>query len=288
MKPYAFAYTRAQTIEQVIELLTSEEDPRILAGGQSLMPILNMRLASPSRLIDINGLADLAGIRDNGETVRIGALTRHAEVHASPIVRSKLPLLAEAIRHVAHPAVRNRGTFGGSLCLADPAAEMPAVCVALDARFYVQGPKGTRVITAREFFKDVYETALAPNEILIAAELPFAASGQRFAFAELSRRHGDFAMAGLCCRGRVSNGLIEELDLCYFGASPKPTLARHAAERLLGTSAGPDDLSRALAALGDDLSPQEDLQAGSDMRLHLAGVLLKRLLPHIMNTGPHE
>lgn len=287
MKPYAFAYTRARSIDEVIGLLTSEEDPRILAGGQSLVPILNMRMASPSRVIDINGLSELAGIREDGETVFIGALTRHAQVHASAVVRSKLPLMAEAIQYVAHPAVRNRGTFGGSLCLADPAAEMPAVCVALDAKLHVQGPEGLRIIPARDFFQDVYETALAPDEILLGAELPVASRDERFAFAELSRRHGDFAIAGLCCRGRMADGLISELDLCYFGASPKPTLALSASQCLTGTGASSEDVARAVAALGDDLSPQDDLQADGDMRLHLSGVLLKRLMPRIIDSGCH-
>lgn len=284
MKPYAFEYSRPGTIEEALELLRQEEDPRILAGGQSLIPILNMRLAQPSRIIDIGRLPELSAIEPTVQGgVRIGAMARHAEVLASPLVRERLPLLAEAIAHVAHPAVRNRGTFAGSACLADPAAEIPCVSATLDASFHLRGPGGTRVVKARDFFLDVYETDLAQDEIMVAAEFPAAGPDERFAFAELSRRHGDFAIVGLCCRARVADGLIEELDLGYFGAGPKPTLARATAGHLAGTRGESEHVERAVAALGDDLSPQEDMQASEAMRLHLAGELLRRAVARLLS-----
>ena len=278
MKPYPFEYSRVSSVEEAVQLLTDEEDPRIIAGGQSLMPILAMRLAAPSRLIDIGGLQALRGIERRDGIVRIGALTRHAEVMASSEIAAVVPLLARAIRDVAHPAVRNRGTFGGSVCLADPAAEIPAVCTALDARFEIVGANGTRTIPAREFFLDIYETALAPDEVLIAAELPVAAPRERFAFEELSRRHGDFAIVGLAMRLNMERGLPTTADPCFFGASPRPVLAEGAARALTNRPMTEDTIQDAVDALAEDLDPQNDAQADSAMRLHLAGVLLRRQL----------
>lgn len=278
MKPYPFEYSRVSSVEEAVQLLTDEEDPRIIAGGQSLMPILAMRLAAPSRLIDIGGLEALRGIERRDGIVRIGALTRHAEVMASSEIAAVVPLLARAIRDVAHPAVRNRGTFGGSVCLADPAAEIPAVCTALDARFEIVGPNGTRTIPSREFFLDIYETALAPDEVLIAAELPVSTPTERVAFEELSRRHGDFAIVGLAMRLAMERDLPTRVDPCFFGASPRPVLAEGAARALTNRPMTDDTIQDAVDALAEDLDPQNDAQADSAMRLHLAGVLLRRCL----------
>ncbi|APZ53599.1 FAD binding domain-containing protein [Salipiger abyssi] len=281
MKPYPFEYTRVSSLEQAVTLLHREEEPRIIAGGQSLMPILAMRLAAPSRLIDIGALSALRGIERRGEVLRIGALVRHAEVMASAEVAEAVPLLARAITHVAHPAVRNRGTFGGSVCLADPAAELPAVCTALGATFEVFGRDGLRTIPAREFFLDIYETALAPDEILVAAQLPVACPKERFGFEEIARRHGDFAIVGLAVRARIEDAAFADLDLCFFGASPRPVLARNAARALIGREFTAEAELAAIAALAEDLDPQEDAQADAAMRLHLAGVLLKRRLAEV-------
>lgn len=291
MKPYPFAYSKVSSLAEALTLLAAEDDPRIIAGGQSLAPILNMRLAAPSRLIDINGLTELAGIRLAGDVLEIGALTRHAEVADSDVIATHLPLLAQAIGHVAHPAVRNRGTFGGSLCLADPAAEIPAVCVALNATLIAEGPDGCREIPARNFFRGIYETELNDLEILVAARLPVRAPGERFAFDELSRRHGDFAIAGLCCRGRLVDKAIASLDLTFFGVGPLPQLATRAAARLVGTHVRPEDLTAAIGELGTELELMSDRTADEPMRLHLAGVLLKRLVPCLLKddgAASHE
>ncbi|MBN9888005.1 FAD binding domain-containing protein [Salipiger abyssi] len=281
MKPYPFEYTRVSSLEEAVTLLQREDEPRIIAGGQSLVPILAMRLAAPSRLIDIGGLSALRGIERRGDVLRIGALARHAEVMASAEVAEAVPLLARAISHVAHPAVRNRGTFGGSVCLADPAAELPAVCTALGATFEVFGSDGLRTIPAREFFLDIYETALAPDEILVAAQLPVACPKERFGFEEIARRHGDFAIVGLAVRARMEGTLFAELDLCFFGASPRPVLAQNAARAVIGQELTDETQQAAVSALTADLDPQEDAQADAEMRLHLAGVLLKRRLAEI-------
>lgn len=285
MKPYAFEYSRPASVEEALELLDGEDDPRILAGGQSLLPILNMRLAQPSRIIDIGRLPGLSDIERTPQgNVRIGALARHADVMTNAHVRDHLPLLAEAMTHVAHPAVRNRGTFGGSACLADPAAEIPCVSVALDGEFHLRSPRGTRVVKARDFFLDVYETDLAADEIMIAAEFKPAEPDERFAFFELSRRHGDFAIVGLACRAIVEAGVFTRLELCYFGAGPRATLAENAARQLIGSRGESHHVDASTNALATDLSPQDDLQASEAMRLHLAGELLRRAVARLIRN----
>lgn len=282
MKPYPLAYTRVSSLDEALEILASDDEARIIAGGQSLMPILNMRLARPSRLVDINHIPDLGGVRLEGATVEIGALARHAEVLGSGIVRDHVPLLAEAMAHVAHPAVRNRGTFAGSICLADPAAEIPGVLVTLDARIRLRSLHGARTVAARDFFLDLFETALEPGEMVVAVDIPVAAPTRRFAFAELARRHGDFAIAGLCVAAAMDRERIGSIDLGYFGVCASPTLAATASAILRGTTADDAVVDRAVASLGEELSPQEDHQADGAMRLHLAGVLLRRCLARVV------
>lgn len=281
MKSYQFEYTRVASVTEAVALLRQEEDPRIIAGGQSLIPILNMRLANPSRLIDIGGISSLRGIERIKDVLRIGALTRHADVLSSEEVTRSVPLLARAIQDVAHPGVRNKGTFGGSVCLADPAAEIPAICVALGASFEVQGIDGLRRISADDFFLDIYETALAPAEVLIAAELPVAKPGELFVFKELSRRQGDFAIVGIAVKARFLKEKCEDLAICYFGVSARPVLAKTATQSLIGNIWSGGMMDEAVAALTEDLQPQDDHQADAAMRLHLAGVLLKRCLTEL-------
>ena len=190
MKPAPFAYVRAGTLDDVFRLLDEHGDgARILAGGQSLMATLNMRLSAPELLVDIGRAPGLAGIEDTGDALRIGAMTRHADMEASGLVAAHAPLLASAMPHVAHPAIRNRGTFGGSIAFADPAAELPACAVALQARMTIAGRDGTRTVGADSFFRGLYETALGPGEVLTAVEVPKIAPGWRSGFMELARRH---------------------------------------------------------------------------------------------------
>ncbi len=259
MKAPSFAYAKPRSLAEAFDLL-ERPGARILAGGQSLVPSLNMRLASPELLVDIGGLADLAEISAGKAGLRIGALVTHARMERSGDVAKHVPLLAEAARQVAHPAIRNRGTLGGSLALADPAAEYPAVALALEATLIVQGRHGERRVAAQSFFKGLFETDLRPGEILVAAEFPAA---ERSAFLELARRHGDYAIVGLAA---AAKGCARRI--AYFGVAATPVLALQAAEER--------SLEGAQAALEKDLRPAADLYHSSATKLHLAKVLLAR------------
>lgn len=286
MKAPKFSYIRAESLDHALALLAEHgEDARILAGGQSLMPTLNMRLSQPDLLIDINRLADLKGISLEGNRVRIGALTRHVEVLNSPIVADHLPLIAEAMPHVAHVAVRNRGTFGGSVAMADPAAEMPACALALEATLVVESVRGRREIAADDFFLGLYETARQPDEIFVEALIPVQAADSVSVFMELARRKGDFAMAGVACCAKIEGGAVAHSRLVYFGSEVKPTLATGAMAALKG-QCWPDPAREAvLTALGDDLDPMDNLLGSPATKLHLQRVLTGRALDAAMERA---
>ncbi len=262
MKAASFAYAKPRALAEALELI-ERPGAKALAGGQSLIPSLNMRLSSPELLVDINGLAELKGIRLDKDTVRIGALTTHAELDRSDVVKKHLPLLAAAVPHIAHPAIRNRGTIGGSLALSDPAAEYPACALALDAVIIATGKKGQRKIKASDFFKGLFETDLKPGELLTAAEFKAQKKDERSAFLEIARRQGDYATIGLAAF--ATNGAKR---LAYFGAADRAVLAQNAAKA--------KDLESAKAALAKDLQPPADLYHSSQTKLHLARVLLER------------
>jgi carbon-monoxide dehydrogenase medium subunit len=285
VKPAPFGYVKATALAQVFELLAAHgEDAKILAGGQSLIATLAMRLSAPQLLIDINGLPDLARIEVAGDRLLVGALVRHVVLGADPAIRRHAPLLALAVPHIAHPAIRNRGTLGGSLAFADPAAELPACAVALDATMVMVGPGGERRLPARQFFRGLYQTALAPDELLAGIELPLAGADTRCGFDELARRHGDYAMAGLAAQGRWAGDRFAALNLVYFGVGTGPVEAK-AAAAALGTGAfDAAQLQAAQAALGQDLDPPPDLHGSGKTKLHLARVLLGRVL-HEMADG---
>ena len=279
MKAPKFHYIRANSRQQTLELLDQlGEDGQILAGGQSLMPTLNMRLSQPGTLIDINKVSELCGITLEEGIVRIGAMTRHVEVANSPIIAENLPLIAEAMQHVAHHAVRNRGTIGGSIALADPAAEMPACVLALGATLAVESINGRREIAAEDYFKGLYETARQPNELLVEILIPEETSGDVSVFLELAQRHGDFAMAGLACVGRISNKVFEKLRLVYFGSEDRPTIATRAIDSVVGKIWSAECKEAAANALTNDLDPMTNLQGSAAMKLHLQKVLTKRAL----------
>ncbi len=286
MKPSPFAYTKPSSLDQVFELLAAHgEGAKLLAGGQSLIPTLNLRLSSPSLLIDINGLGQLSGIAVKGETIHIGALTRHSAVERSPEIARHLPLVAQAVRHIGHAAIRNRGTFGGSLAFADPAAELPACTVALGATLILASRAGRRRVAARNFFQGLYATDLQAGEILLGAEFPVQASGYRSHFAELARRHGDYAMVGLAAHGRVSGEKLSDLRLVFFGVGTKPVMAVSAA-RVLETQAVTNaSIAGATAALADDLDPPADLNGSGATKLHLARVLLGRVVQAMLSEN---
>lgn len=210
--------------------------------------------------------------------LRLGALTRHAELLAHPLVRTHASLLADAVAHVAHPAIRSRGTLGGSLANADPAAELPACALALQARLVVDSLHGHRVIAAGDFFTGLFATALAEDEILTAVEIDLPWPGDVHGFAELARREGDYAIVGLAAQGRMQRGVLADLRLGYFSVGSKATLASHAASCLIGGPVDEAAMTRAADALADDLAPHDDLQASAATRLHLARVLLRRVV----------
>ena len=279
MKAPRFSYVRAESLEQVFELLKQYgEDARILAGGQSLIPTLNMRLSQPAILIDINRLDALKGISDEDGAVRIGALARHVEVANSSVIAARLPLIAAAMPHVAHVAVRNRGTFGGSVALADPAAEMPACVLALGGTLVVAGARGRREIAAEDFFRGLYETAREPDELLIEVRIPAEAPGTVSVFLELAQRHGDFAIAGLACHARIEGDTVAEARLVYFASEDRPRLATGAMAALAGKAWNGGTRAAVIAALADDLDPMTNLDGGAAMKLHLQRVLTARAL----------
>ena len=282
MKPAPFAYVRAETLDQVFDLLDEYgDDARILAGGQSLMATLNMRLSAPEILIDINYLDGLSGITCDGEVLKIGALARHSQVLDSEDVRTYAPLITKTMPHVAHQAIRNRGTFGGSVAFADPAAELPAVTRALGARFTLQGREGTRTVAADVFFQVLFETELKENELLIGAEIPVITDGERTSFMELARRHGDYAMVGIAVQGRLEGDTFADMRLGFFGAGDQPILAKSASAALNGQPNNEDTIKKAQESLDADLDPMPDLNGPAEMKMHLARVLTKRALAEL-------
>jgi carbon-monoxide dehydrogenase medium subunit len=279
MKPAPFDYHRPASLAETFDLLDRYgDDGRILAGGQSLVPALNMRLATPRAVIDINRVPGLDAIRLTPAGLVVGALARHEAVERSPLVREHAPLLALAMPFVGHAAIRTRGTLGGSLALADPAAELPACAVALDATVGVEGRRGRRRVPAAEFFRGVYTTALEPGELVTELVVPPAAPGWRSGFRELARRHGDFALAGLAARARPERGRVADLRLVFFGVGGGPVRAAGAEAALRGRAADGDAIAAARRALEAELDPPGDVHASPALRRHLAGVLLARVV----------
>jgi aerobic carbon-monoxide dehydrogenase medium subunit len=285
MKAAAFSYARATSVVNALELLAAHGDgAKVLSGGQSLMPAMNLRLIFPELIVDISEIAELRCISLNGDVLAIGALTRHVDLLTSPQIAAHAPLLTEAIAHVAHPAIRNRGTIGGSLAHADPASELPACMVALNATIIVRGQGGERRIAAEAFFTGIYETVLSARELVIAVELPVARKNAAHFFHEFSRRHGDYAITGLAAQAIVDGGVLRDLRMAYFAVGDRPVLAK-AAARLLNVPMTPALLADASAALADELDPHEDQQATAAMRRHLAKVLMMRCISALLGRA---
>jgi aerobic carbon-monoxide dehydrogenase medium subunit len=279
MKAPSFSYERADSVATAIELLARHApDAQILAGGQSLMPMLNFRVARPAVLVDINQIPDLAAIRVDKKGVFIGALARHVDIEHSGEIAEHLPLVAAAMPQIAHPAIRNRGTFGGSCALADPAAELPACCVALGAEFRIAGKKGERTVPADTFFAGVYTTALEPGELLLGAQFPPRRAGYVSRFMELTRRHGDYAMVGAAAHGKLDKGRLSDLKFVYFAVGDRPTAANGLARAVEGRPLDAATIDAAVAALKEELDPPGDLHASSALKRHLAGVIARRML----------
>jgi len=282
MKAADFAYARATSVDDAVALLAAHGGrAKLLSGGQSLLPAMNLRLISPELVIDIGGIAELRGIAVKGDTVRIGALARHVDLQRSPEIAAHAPLLKEAVTHVAHPAIRNRGTIGGSLAHADPASELPACMLALDASLVVRSKTGERRIAAGDFFQGIFQTALSAEELLVAIELPMPPKNSAHFFHEFARRNGDYAIAGLAAQAKIDGGTFTHLRLAYFAVGDRPVLAG-AAKVLVGKVITVALLSEASEALGDELDPEDDQQASGGMRRHLAKVLLMRCVATLL------
>jgi len=288
VKPPPFAYAAPATLEEAVGLLAehAEAEPRVLAGGQSLIPLMNFRLAKPGYLVDLRNVAGLSGIRREGDVLVIGAMTRMSEAERSPEVAVAAPLLAEAIGLVAHAPVRNSGTVGGSLAHADPAAELPAVVLALDAELTAVGPGGTRAIPAAEFFQGPYSTALAPDEILTEIRLPVWPGGH--AFVEFSRIHANFAVVAVAALAELDGDRIRRAALALAGVAPTPVRAASAERALAGAPGDAGTIRAAAGAAAADLSPAGDLHASAETRLGLARTYLRRGLELAVSRARNE
>ena len=281
MKPAPFAYHRPESVDDALALLrTHGADAKPLAGGQSLIPAMNFRLARPAVLVDLNGIAALAYVREAPDGLRIGAMARQRAVERDPAVRRAAPLLAEALPHVAHAQIRNRGTIGGSVAHADPAGEIPAVLLALDARFEVRGPGGARTVPAERFFTGLFATALAPGDLLVEIAVPAMAARTGWAFLEVARRHGDYALAGVATTVTLDEaGRCRAARIALLGVGDGPVLARRAAKTLAG-EAPTDKVLREAAgvAAAKDVDPPGDIHASAAYRRQLVAVLTRRAL----------
>jgi aerobic carbon-monoxide dehydrogenase medium subunit len=281
MKPAPFEYLVPDSVEQALALKSQHGDEaKLLAGGQSLVPAMNFRVVQPTVLIDLNRIKDLSYIREDGKVLRIGAMTRERDLEFDSLIPKRIPLMSEGILHVAHPQIRNRGTFGGSLANADPAAELPVLIIALNARLKVRSANAERWIGARDFFAGMFTTALAADEILVEIEIPFMPGNTGFSFMEVAPRAGDYALMGVAVSVTVDkSGKCEKASLVYLNAGDGPVEAKEAAESLKGLK--PDDkVIEAAAALASEkeINPYGNVHASPDFQRHLARVLTKQAL----------
>ena len=284
VKPASFDYVRARTLDEALAAL--DADTKILAGGQSLVPMLTMRLVRPARLVDINAIPGLDGVRARpGGGLEIGALTRHTDLLAAPLVQEQAPLLAAATAHVGHRAIRNRGTLGGSLAHADPAAELPAALLALDASVVIVGHGGRRRVALDELVVGALTTTLAAAEILVQVEIPDA-RGTGWGFAEVARRPGDFALAGVAAVMRATSGRCEAVRLVAFGAGDRPVRLRTAEAAIAGRPVSAELGCRAAAEVSADCRPPSDVHASAEYRTHLVGVLTEQAIGDAVGRLP--
>ena len=285
MKAPTFKYLRAESRDEAYAAFTEYGDEGlVLAGGQSLMPMLNMRLAQPAVLVDINPISELSGILLRDQQLHIGATTRHVEVENSMLVAAELPLIGCAIKHVAHRGIRNRGTFGGSLAHADPAAEMPACAVALDATLILQSRAGERRVKAADFFLGVMSTDRRSDEILTGIELPAQMSTDAWSFHELSRRHGDFALVGVAATAQRRSIGLDGLRLVVFGCEERPRVSKIAASMSLSRK----DVAELATAVADDLDPMSDLEGDAKTKRIQARTLVERSLEDLLGGWPND
>jgi CO/xanthine dehydrogenase FAD-binding subunit len=279
MKPASFDYIVAESIEMAVaSLAEAGPDAKIIAGGQSLVPMLNFRLLRPSLLVDINRIPGLAPIEETETGIRVGALTRHHQLEMSPIIGRHLPVLSCAMTHVAHLAIRNRGTIGGSLSHADPAAELPMMALLLDAALHIASASGKRTVAARDFFLDTLTVDLAAGDMVTEIMLPKLPPRTGWGFEEVARRHGDFALAAVAATLTASGGVIAQARIALTGVGPTALRALAAEALLVGQSLEPKLTSHAVEAVRAAIAPDTDLHASADYRRHLAGALTRRAL----------
>lgn len=286
MKAPAFDYIKPKTLEAVFTTLSEYGDEaQLLAGGQTLLATLNMRLSEPAILIDINGIDSLRGIslKNAGSVLRIGALVRHTEIEESALIKSHAPLLALAVPHIAHRAIRNLGTFGGSIAYADPAAEWPTCLLALNGSVVVRSSSQERRIAADDFFTDLYTTALMPGEIIVACEIPVHQSNSVALFDELARRHGDYAICGLAMTGKLVGNQLQNTRLVYLGIGTTPVRAIQSESLLNSEALSAGLIDKVQQLLKAELNPLGDLTNTSATKKHLATVLAKRMLQSLLN-----
>jgi aerobic carbon-monoxide dehydrogenase medium subunit len=285
MKPPPFTYHDPRTVPDALGLLATLDNAKVLAGGQSLMPMLNMRFVLPDHVIDMNEIPGLSAIELRGNDLFIGAMTRQRDLEFSPVVKENCPLLHEALTHVGHRQTRNRGTFGGSLCHLDPSAEQPTVAMAMDATIIVESSKGKREIPMSAFPVSFMTTALAADELMVGARVPLWPKGHGYAFVEFARRHGDFAMAGSAILMTVNaTGKIERASVTLCGVGSGPVRLKKAEQLLVGSSGGQEVFAAAAQAAGE-IEAQGDVHASPEYRSHLARVLTERALVIAFNRA---
>ena len=274
MKPASFDYIAADSLDMAVAALAAAgADAKIIAGGQSLVPMLNFRLLRPSILVDINRIPGLAFIAETENDIRVGALTRHHQLETSPVISRHLPILSCAMTHVAHLAIRNRGTIGGSLSHGDPAAELPMLALLLDAELHIASASAKRTVAARDFFLDALTVDLAGGDIVTEIALPKLPPQTGWGFAEVARRRGDFALAAVAVTLTVVAGAIAQARIALTGVGPTALRAVAAEALLVGHALEPDLTSRAIDGVRAAIEPETDLHASADYRRHLAGVL---------------
>ncbi len=280
MKAPDFSYEKPTSISDVLALLTNHElECQLLAGGQSLMPMMNFRMANPGILIDISDVSELSGIYERNETIEIGAMVRYRELELSEIIKAHCPLISMVLPYVAHPAIRNRGTIGGSIGLSDPAAELPAVLLVLDGKIEITSEKGVRLEPAHTFFKGVYETLCEPDELITKIILPKKHPKQKFGFHEIARRHGDYAMAGVC----IAQDFDFKVRVAFFGVADR-AVRSIAVENLLSDNPNlSEQLIKNAQNILNDIEFEGDMNAGPEAKQHIAKVVLERALREMKN-----
>jgi CO/xanthine dehydrogenase FAD-binding subunit len=280
MKPPLFRYEAPRSLRDAIAILASDVDAMVLAGGQSLVPAMNFRVAAPSLLVDIQHVEGLKGIAIEGDTIVIKAMTRHRELELHPEVRRLNPLVCEIMQHVAHVPIRNRGTVVGSLCHADPSAEMPLLFVLLNGTIIATGPSGTRRIAAEDFFQSFLTTSRRQDEIVVEVRLPIRPVGSGFAFDEVTRRHGDYALVGVgCVLSLDANGRAENVRLAACGISDRPVRLKAAEASLNGSLLAESDLVAAARACADAVTQTDDMNTSTSYRRRVLRGLIQRLVP---------